>query len=124
MSTYSDLNGNFRPSNKNTSVLLYNMENIKDSLMRLFTTGKGECPFNREYGTTLKSLLFENSVDTSTAIMFLYMDITKWEPRVSIRPQDISIEKEDEHSYTINCTFTVPGLNNTEGSTETTITDL
>jgi len=123
MSTYLDLNDNFRPSNANLSVLLYNMDNIKDSLMRLFTTGKGECPFNREYGTSLKFLLFENSVDISTAIMFLYMDITKWEPRISIRLQDINIEKEDEHTYVVSCSFTVPGLNNASGSTETTITD-
>lgn len=123
MSTYSDLNSSFRPSNKNLSILLYNMDNIKDSLIRLFTTGKGECPFNREYGTSLKSLLFENDVDTSTARMFLYMDITTWEPRVSVYLQDITIEKEDEHTYVVGCTFTVPGLNNAAGSTETTITD-
>lgn len=123
MSTYLDLNGNFKRSNANLSVLLYNMDNIKDSLIRLFTTGKGECPFNREYGTTLKSLLFENGVDVSTARTFLYMDITTWEPRISLNIQDISIEKEDEHTYVISCSFVVPGLNNTAGSTETTITD-
>ena len=55
--------------------------------------------------------------------MFLYMDITKFEPRVSLSPADINIEKTDEHTYTIECTFTVPALNDSVGSTETTITD-
>lgn len=123
MTVYNDLNGNYRPSNANLSVLTQDMANIKASLLRLFTTGKGECPFNREYGTSLKSLLFENGLDTSSARMFLYMDITKWEPRISLGPADISIEQNDEHSYTISCSFTVPGLNNSTGSTEAIITD-
>lgn len=123
MSTYLDLNGNFRPSNANLSVVSYNMDNIKESLMRLFTTGKGECPFNRNYGTTLKSLLFENELDTSSVRMFLYMDITTFEPRISLSPQDIEIEKTDEHTYTVNCTFTVPGLNNATGSVGTNLSN-
>lgn len=123
MSTYLDLNGNFKPSNSNPSILSYNMDNIKESLMRLFTTGKGECPFNRDYGTTLKTLLFENNLDTSTVVMFLYMDITEWEPRISISVQDIEIEKTDEHTYTVNCTFTVPGLNGATGSVGTQISN-
>lgn len=123
MAIYVDLNGNYRPSNANLSILSYNMNNIKESLTRLLTTGKGECPFNRDYGTSLKYLLFETNEEISAISMFLYMDITKWEPRISLSPASIKIEQDDEHTYSVSCTFIVPGLNGATGNTTTTITD-
>lgn len=122
MTEYCDLNPYFKKSNEGATVEAYNIAVIKNRLLRLFQTGKGECPFNRNYGTTLKSLLFENSIDASTAAMFLYMDITTWEPDIELSPSDISLVQIDNHTYELSCSFTIPALNNTSASVSTEIT--
>ena len=111
MSTYTDLNANYRMDIVNTNCLSYDVENIRNSLQRLLSTGKGEVPFNREYGTSLKSLLFENNLVPSDIAAYLYMDITNWEPRVTLNPADIDIVKIDRNTYKIVCTFTIVGIN-------------
>lgn len=121
MIKYSDLNTNFDVENPQSKCLNYDIEVIKSSLLRLFMTGKGECPFNRDYGTTLKTLLFENNLDASDVANFLYMDITTWEPRVSLNPSDVYVEQVDLNTYQITCTFVVPSLNSTKSSVTTTL---
>ena len=65
--------------------------------------------------------LFENSLDTHDVKMFLYMDISKYEPRIKMSPMDIVIEETDEHTYTITCGFTVPSLNDATGTVSSTV---
>ena len=98
MAKYTDLNTFFTTSNEKPSPVLEGIDDIKQGLERLFMVGKGEVPFNRNYGTTLKSLLFENNVDVEDVKMFLYMDITDFEPRVQLSPADISIVKVNNNS--------------------------
>ena len=107
MATYIDLNADFRTSTNQSNVLITDIQNVKSSLERLLLTGKGEVPFNRNYGTTLKSLLFETNIDPADICNYLYMDITTWEPRVSLNPADIVINQIDNHTYQVQCTFTV-----------------
>lgn len=122
MVNYTDLNTSYRSTPNDTASVVYDLEDIKQSIMRLFTTGIGEVPFNRNYGTTLKSLLFENNVDPNDITMFIYMDITNWEPRVDLNPADIIIEKQDPNTFKISCAFRVPGLNNLASSVHTVLT--
>ena len=68
-------------------------------------TPKGSVPFNREYGTTLYSLLFENNVDPADIVAFIYADIEDNEPRVELSPADIYIYKTDRNTYEVNVTF-------------------
>lgn len=119
---YIDLNPFFKASNANLSIETTNVVAVKNRLLRLFRTGKGECPFNREYGTSLKSLLFENNLDTYAASMFLYMDIKTWEPDIQLNPSDISIKRIDNNTYQISCSFIIPALNGTQASLSTEIT--
>ena len=123
MSTYNDLNNSFNPKQNNLSPTIQDLKDIKQSLTRLFTTPKGSVPFNRNYGTSLRSLLFENELDTSDICMYLYMDITDFEPRVSVNPSDIEITKQDNNTYLVSCAFTVPSLSNSASSVSTTISD-
>lgn len=111
MTKYADLNTFFTNNDEKLSPVLVDMDDIKQGLERLFTVGKGEVPFNRAYGTTLKSLLFENNVDVEDIKMFLYMDITDFEPRVVLSPTDIKITKLDNNTYEVICNFSVPGMN-------------
>ena len=81
------------------------MNSIKQGLLRLLVTPKGHNPFNRLYGSNLYNLLFENNVAISDIQMFLYMDITDWEPRVKLSPGDIEIIKLDQNTYKVTCNF-------------------
>lgn len=123
MARYTDLNTFFTNSDERPSPALTDIDDIKQALERLFTVGKGEVPFNREYGTTLKSLLFENNVDPEDVKMFLYMDITDFEPRVELSPTDIKIVQVDNNSYEVTCVFRVPGLNNQISTATAVITN-
>ncbi len=124
MSTYLDLNYKFGmdPLVDNQCTVA-DIKNVRDSLERLLMTSKGEVPFNRSYGTTLKYLLFKAGLDASDITNFLYMDITTWEPRVVLNAADISVEKIDIHSYKVTCTFTVIGVNGNPQTLSTIISN-
>lgn len=122
MPKYSDLNTSFRKTLADNQSVLIDIQNIKKNLERLFMTGKGDVPFNRSYGTSLKTLLFENNLDPADVRMFLYMDITTFEPRISLNPVDIDIVK-DNNQYIVTCNFTVPSLNNAVGTAQSILTN-
>ena len=122
MAKYPDLNVHFKtvtfsPAN------ITGLETIKQALERLFSTGKGEVPFNRNYGSSLKQLLFESTYSEDDIIVFLYQDICEFEPRVELNPNDILIVQEDLHTYRVSCNFLVPDLNSSVGSIDTIVTD-
>lgn len=123
MAKYPDLNVHFKTVSVNPANIV-GIETIKQALERLFMTGKGEVPFNRDYGSSLKYLLFENNNYSEEDIaVFLYQDICEFEPRVELNPNDISIIQEDMHTYSITCNFYVPDLNEMVGSISTVVTD-
>jgi phage baseplate assembly protein W len=97
------------------------LNSIKQGLERLLTTPKGHNPFNRDYGSSLYELLFENNVNLSSVQMFLYMDLTKWEPRINLSPNDIYITQIDSNTYSISCNFVAVEYDAT-GNISTTIT--
>lgn len=123
MTTYSDLNTKFNTSNAELNSIVYDLNSIKQNIERLLMTPKGSVPFNREYGTTLYSLLFENNVDPADIVAFIYADIEDNEPRVELSPADIYIYKTDRNTYEVNVTFTVPSLNNVTSSVSTKVSE-
>ena len=123
MAVYVDLNTKFLPLSNISKAVLKDLENVRDSLERLLSTPKGSVPFNREYGTSLASLLFENTVDYHTVRTFLIMDINKWEPRISINLSDILFDRLDQHTIVVECNFIVPSISGVRGSTSMTLSD-
>ena len=123
MPIYCDLNSEFLANQNETRPTAEDLKDIKQNLERLFMTGKGEVPFNREYGTSLKSLLFDTNVDTESIKMFLYMDIQQFEPRVTISPQSLDIRKVDNNTFQVTCNFTVPSLNYTAASAQAVVSN-
>ena len=121
MAKYNDLNKSFRQSLSDNQIVVNDLTVIKKNLERLFQTGKGDVPFNRDFGTSLKRLLFETNLDPSDIINYLYMDITTFEPRIELNPNDIVIEQLDNNAYLVTCNFIVPTLNNTSSSLQTVI---
>lgn len=124
MAVYVDLNTKFLPLSNVSKAVIKDLENVRDSLERLLSTPKGSVPFNREYGTSLLSLLFENTVDYNTVRTFLLMDISEWEPRISINLSDILFKRIDEHTIALECRFIVPAINGIQGSTSMTLSDI
>ena len=108
---YEDLNTSYLDSVSETNPTVANVTAVKKGLERLLNTPKGHNPFNREYGSSLYSLLFENNVSTNDIQMFLYMDITAWEPRLDLTPNDINIVQIDEHTFKVTCMFSLNGYN-------------
>ena len=104
---YEDLNSKYFNTNtaENQVPTTANIESVKKGLERLLTTPKGHNPFNREYGSSLYDLLFNNNLSAPDVQMFLYMDITTWEPRLEISPMDIDITKIDNNTYRVTCQF-------------------
>lgn len=105
MSNYNDLNTKFNDVAGETKVTVNEIASVRRGLERLLNTPKGHNPFNREYGSSLYDLLFENNVDIATIQMFLYMDITNWEPRIRISPNSIGVQKLDNNTYQVTCNF-------------------
>lgn len=122
MAKYPDLNVHFKTVSINPANIT-GLETVKQALERLFSTGKGEVPFNRNYGSSLKQLLFESNYSEDEIVVFLYQDICEFEPRVELNPNDIYITREDMHTYNVSCNFLVPELNDSVGSIETIVTD-
>lgn len=121
MSTFRDLNPYFWTTEDETDSVVTDLIAIKRDLMRLLTTPKGSVPFNREYGTSLTALLFELKLDPADVITFLYQDIVKWEPRISLSPSNISVVQTDYNTFLVNCTFSVPALNDVSSTTSAVI---
>ena len=98
-----DLNISFTLDNDPVIINDSNKDIIK-SLNRLFATKKGSVPFNRNYGTSLYNLLFENDtvINQVDVGLLLYRDITSQEPRVYINPYGVGLTKIDNHTYQIN----------------------
>ena len=97
------------------------IRSIRAGLERFLNTPKGHNPFDRDYGCSLYDLLFKTNVSSHDIQMLLYMDITNYEPRVSLSPGDIKIIKLDNNTYEVNCNFKVPQYNNIITNVSTTI---
>lgn len=110
-----DLNAKFYDNNISTNEgpILYDSKDIVQSLDRLFLTKKGSVPFNRNFGTSLYNMLFENENNfTQTDIgLILYRDLTDQEPRVYINPYGVTLTKLDNYTYQINLTVYINGTN-------------
>ncbi len=120
---YIDLNVSFS-SDSNEYLYVEDTKDIIKSLERLFNTRQGSVPFNRSYGSSLWSLLFENqNIQTYQIAMLIYQEIQAFEPRVKLTPADIEISQSDEHSYEIEVLFRIPSLNNIVGKINSTITE-
>lgn len=116
---YLDLNTAFNINNSENKSTVSDLESIKKGLLRFLQTPKGSDPFNRNYGSSLYSLLFENEVALPDVQMLLYMDITQFEPRINISPTGIELKKLDNNVFQVTCNFIVPLLNNQPGNITT-----
>lgn len=121
---YIDINVNYTPE-QGSNAYITQMRVIVQNLERLLNTRPGTVPFNRSYGSSLWSLLFENgdALSLYQVELLVYQDITLWEPNIEISPYGITINRIDPNTYQIDLVFTVPSLGDAVGTLSQTITD-
>ena len=112
--TYSDLDLNFTLHPVKKDINIYRDElSVINALKNLILTNYYERPFQPEFGSNVRKLLFEQ-LDIITAAALekeIIQTIDNFEPRVRIL--DISIApKYEENSYGVTLRFNI--INNTE----------
>jgi len=90
-----------------------NEDSIKQALLNMLLTNRGERLFNFNYGSNINYLLFENITPqtTSTLIDYIRTSIKNFEPRVDLLDV-IASPSEDQNAYSVTIVFKV--INRTE----------
>jgi len=112
---YKDFNMNFtaNPFSQDLSVLT-NEKAVAQSLKNILLTEKGEIPFDPNFGSGIRTLLFEpvSEVVTITLKEKVLAAIKSYEPRISLKALLIK-DDPDTNSYVIDISYTVTVSNNT-----------
>ena len=107
---YTDIDIDF---NKNSFTddfsLMHDRNAVRQSIMNIVLTRKGEKPFNRSFGIGLHDLLFENlsPTDISRLEMDIKEQVTAREPRAVVSSVKINDSEIDTNNLTINITYRV-----------------
>ena len=83
---------------------------IKQAIVNLLLTNKGEKLFNPEYGSDIRSYLFE-PLDYGTAqqiIGNIEFTVSKWEPRIQILNLD-AIPNYNDNGFDVEMTYEIIG---------------
>lgn len=104
---FSDLN----QYNPTESPLVYNVDDVVQSINNILRTPLGSRMFLPEFGTQLEDLLFELMSDkTSLAIQSaIITGIRLWEPRVALKQATVFPNYVDG-VYDVTVVFTIPAL--------------
>lgn len=108
-SVYTDLDFRFI-LNPNTGdiALKRDSESVKQSIMNILLTGRGERPFNPEFGGNLRAYLFENFDVVTQAAMenVIVNSLRNYEPRVRVDNVVIS-DLSYRNALNISIDFTI-----------------
>tara|TARA_R110002020_G_scaffold144972_1_gene318214 strand:- start:507 stop:908 length:402 start_codon:yes stop_codon:yes gene_type:complete len=81
---------------------------IRQSVINIIMTRKGEKPFNRSFGVGIHDLLFDNlgSADISQLSKVINSQITNREPRATFRSVKILEDKIDSNEISLEVRYT------------------
>ncbi len=118
--TFKDLNVTFKP-HPVTGDLIVKKDDaaIKQAVVNLLMTNKGERPFQPQLGSSIREQLFE-PLDTMTAAIIgesIKNCLTNYEPRIRILELDLDLDFE-ENGYTVNLEFVIVGREDKPSSIE------
>lgn len=82
------------------------IQQVKSNLLNFMLTNRGERPFNPDFGADLRTLLFNQASDLSTAKDVLKDRINLYFPEVVIQTLDFT-PIPDNNALTINLRFSV-----------------
>ena len=118
--TFKDLNITFKPHPVTGDLIVKKDEAaVKQAMVNLLLTSKGERPFQPDLGSNLRQILF-NQLDSSTAAQIgenIRETIENYEPRVDILQLDVDANFED-NGFDVALEFEIIGREDTPSSIE------
>ena len=111
--SFKDINITFKKHPvTNDLVVSRDASAIKQAIVNLLLTNKGERLFNPNYGSDIRSYLFE-PLDFGTAQQIqsnIEYSISNWEPRIDILELNV-IPNFDDNGFDVEMTYSVRGSN-------------
>ena len=118
--SFKDINITFKKHPvTNDLVVSKDASAIKQAIVNLLLTNKGERPFNYDYGSDIRSYLFE-PLDFGTAQQIqsnIEYSISNWEPRIDILELNV-IPNFDDNGFDVELTYVIIGSDNPPTSVE------
>ena len=109
--TFKDLNITFKPHPVTGDLIVKKDEAaIKQAVVNLLMTNKGERPFNAQLGSSIRETLFE-PLDAATAAKIgaaIKNCLSRYEPRIKIRSLELDIDF-DSNGYEVEMEFIIVG---------------
>jgi len=109
--SFKDININFKKHPvTNDLVVSKDASAVKQAIVNLLLTNKGERPFKPDYGSDIRSYLFE-PLDYGTAAQIdlsIRNTIAKFEPRISILDMS-TYPNYDNNSFDVDMTYVIIG---------------
>lgn len=112
--TYKDVNANYVDDDPDAALtLVYDEEDINNSIIALITTVRRRRVFRRRLGTRLLDLLFENITDhTASAIQFeIRTAVEQYEPRIQLSSVVVMADIRSQ-TYFVQIQYVIPMLDN------------
>jgi len=105
---YSDVNNTLSTGIDGNITIAYGVDAVKGSVVNILSTMRGERPMLRDFGASLRSLLFEAADEKlkTVVISMIQKEIAKWDPRPRIDDIVVDIDP-DGHSMNMKIACTV-----------------
>jgi phage baseplate assembly protein W len=86
--------------------VISDLDVISQSIFNVLLTMKGERLFNLQFGANIFAHIFENTDSANTVRHDIYNSLTKYEPRIDLKLNDIKIAIDPErHSVSIELIY-------------------
>jgi len=109
--SFKDININFKKHPVTGDLVVSkDASAIKQAIVNLLLTNKGERPFNPDYGSNIRSYLFE-PLDYGTAAQIelgIKSTLAKFEPRITVRSIEID-PNYDNNSFDVDMIYEIVG---------------
>jgi len=117
---FSDLDTQFTQNPINDDVVsIKNFESIKRSVRNIINTNKGERPFNPDFGSNVRALLFEPDSDLLRIALEdeIEAQLLNFEPRIDVLNISVSNTSEQIDSYELNVIIEFTPINSQQAVT-------
>ena len=109
--SFKDININFKKHPVTGDLVVSkDASAIKQAIVNLLLTNKGERPFNPDYGSNIRSYLFE-PLDFATAgqiELSIRNTISEFEPRINVLSME-TFPNYDTNSFNVDMTYVIVG---------------
>lgn len=88
-------------------------DSIKESILIILRTSRGERVMRPDFGCGLKELIFSPNDSSTASLVIYYVEeaLKKWEPRIELLNVDASPDKEEGNRLNINVEYKIISTN-------------